>query len=135
MIRREIYISPFFIAVILVCKLKNYEMSDAYKISFIEGDLMTLKITVPVELDMTDRIAKVQVRREPKAPLKFEFATNDDSGMFVLSGQEIAWVIPGFLSVGKSGIYQWEIVIYKNATDPVRFARGLFEIIPQLAEV
>ncbi len=108
---------------------------DAYKISFIEGDLMTIRVTVPDELDMSDRIAKVQVRREPGAPVKFEFATNDGKGMFVLSGQEISWAIPGFLSVGKAGVYQWEIVIYKNVTDPVRFARGVFEIIPQIATV
>ena len=110
-------------------------MNDPYKISFIEGDLKVVTITVPDELTMTDKKAKVQIRHEPGAPVKMEFSTVDTPLLFTLVGQQILWTIPGFMSVGKAGAYQWEIGIYSNETDPKRVARGLFEIIPSITQI
>ena len=110
-------------------------MSDAYKISFREGDLKTFKITVPNVLNMVDKTAKIQVRREPGSPVIMEFSTNDNNKLLGIRGQVLYWVIPGFLSIGKAGIFQWEIAIYSNITNQKRYARGVFEITPSITMV
>lgn len=142
-------------------RTKSDNMNDALKISFIEGDLKNIKITVPNECDMAGKKAKVQIRKEPGSPVVLEFSTDDTEGWFVKTTeitpavpavdgeggnpgtpavpastkQVILWVIPGYISVGKSGTFYWEIIIFSNEIDPARYARGVFEIQPQIAKL
>lgn len=105
------------------------------RIAFKEGDLKRFWGSLPQSLDMTGVIVKIQVRSEAGSRVVLEFSTNNQNGLLILSGRELLWVIPGNLSVGKAGKYQWQAVIYSNEIDPVRTKKDSFEIISSIAKL
>jgi len=105
------------------------------RIAFKEGDLRRFKGTLPQSLDLTGVIVKIQVRSEAGSRVVLEFSSDNPNGLLTLSGRELFWVIPGNLSVGKAGKYQWQGVIYSNEIDPVRTKKDSFEIISSIAKL
>ena len=110
-------------------------MGSENDIIFSEGALHTIEITIPDEYDLTDKLVKVQVRRNPSQPIILEFSTEDPEGNFVVTGQKIDWVIPGSLSVGKSGRWQWQLVAWTNEIDPALSDSFSFIIEPSTAKI
>ena len=105
------------------------------RIAFKEGDLKWFWGSLPQSLDMTGVIVKIQVRSEAGSRVVLEFCSDNENGLLTLAGRELFWIIPGNLTVGKAGKYQWQAVIYCNEIDPIRTKKDSFEIISSIAKL
>lgn len=88
------------------------------EITFIEGSVHVVTIPI-VGIDLTGKKASIQVRREQSDALLFNFKTDDAT--LNIAGQTIVLAFPPSLSVGKSGKAKWQLKIYTDDSDAVKF--------------
>ena len=110
-------------------------MTSPNDIQFTEGVLHTVEITIPDAFSLSGKKAKVQVRRDPKSPAILEFSTGDPDGNFVISGQKIDWVIPGYMSIEKDGRWKWQLIIWTDEINPAASDTFSFIIDPATAKL
>lgn len=103
-------------------------MSD---ILFKEGAMHSVVINIPVEINLTGYKAKIQVRKSVTASI-IDFEFNTENATLNIVGQQILLQIPANLTDNKDGDYLWQLMIYTNTADAIKFAIGKFIILPSI---
>ena len=105
------------------------------EITFYEGSLHTVTINLPTGLiDGYTYQAKIQVRKSDNSELPdFEFSTTANT--LTIVGNQIFLEIPANLTNGKDGIYKWQLMLYTDDTDAIKFTPEKFIIKPSITNL
>lgn len=102
-------------------------------ITFKEGTFHNIVITIPDEIALDNFKAKIQVRENINAGLLFEFSTEDNT--LEKNNNSISLSIPANKTVGKAGSYLWQMGIWTNEEDAIKFPISKFIIIPTIVAI
>lgn len=90
-----------------------------------EGSLLSVVINVPSDIDLSAYNSKIQVKSDIVDSVPdFEFSSV--SGTTTHIDNQILWDIPPTLTVGKAGKYLWQLMLYSDSSDVIKF--GIYNL-------
>lgn len=96
-----------------------------------EGALHSVVITVPQDINLYLYKVKIQVRTDVDAEPTFTFSTEDNT-LELGEGNSILLLIPASLTIGLAGEYKWQLMLYSDDTDAIKFPIYKFTIQPAI---
>ena len=93
-------------------------MNNLNEIKFIEGSVWTVSMDIPDFTPLSNYQASIQFRNLTGVEI-MNFQTSDNS--LSISGQTIVFTILPILSIGQYGKGKWQLAIWTDTTDVVKF--------------
>jgi hypothetical protein len=104
------------------------EKLEPNEIRFDEGETHTVLLTVDNALPLAGYTPRLEVRKQPHTPIIIHY----DSEIQVI-GQEITVIFEADDSVGKCGVYQWQLMLTSGST-VVKFPAAKITITPAIVQ-
>lgn len=113
--------------------MSNYIAKGTYLIEVQEATPRTITFVVPDEIVMTNRKAKLQVRKNGStAPI---ITIDTDGGKIVKNLQRLICSFSASDSLDKAGTYAWDLVVYTTTSDGIKIGKGNLNIIGRITHL